>query len=414
MRYVLINWPRWIGVIVLAQCIGAQAGEAPAPVKLKPASRIVFLGDSATGQHGYTALVADYFALCQGELHFSFRTSSTNAIWRAADGTVNALPTVQADAIDVHPAVAIVSFGADEGDQANFGPRQFPYFSGQLGRVVRDLKQQGIAVILVTPADFSTDGNAPPGQWYGRVIEEVRAVAAREQTTLVDLNAAMRELRKQPKELNQPAVALTNGTVLAPAGHALAALLVLASLGVDVSPASLEIDAAAGKSTCHRCKIDALAVAGDHLSFSRADEALPMMLPAEAKTVAALLPGRNLNRYGLKVTGLKPGTWKLKVQDMEVGSFTADEFAAGVDLSDFPGPWRALAQSVHQKSIAIEDAFAVRCQSGSDPKIPAGAEPQRRALVEKLDARIEKLAAEQSDLTRAARNWNWSLSLDKK
>src|ERR1700683_936842 len=82
MRCFFINCPHWIGALVLALCIGAQAGETLTGVKPKPASRIVFLGDSAAGQHGYTTLVADYFALCQGDMHLSFRTSSSSAIWR--------------------------------------------------------------------------------------------------------------------------------------------------------------------------------------------------------------------------------------------------------------------------------------------------------------------------------------------
>ena len=413
MRHDVKKWPRWIGALVLAQCIVASAREVQTTVKLKPGDRVVFLGDTATGQHGYTALVADYFALCQPEMRLSFRTSSSNAIWRVSDGTVNALPSVQADAIDVRPAVAIVDFGADDAGQTGFGARQLSYFTERLTRVVRELKQKGIAVMLLTPADPSNHG-IPPGDWYEQVIETIRAMSAKEQATLVDLNAVMRDLRKREKESSRPAVALSDGTTLTPAGQAIAALLVLEGLGVDTSPASLEIDATANKSDCHRCKIDGLVAAGDHMSFSRADEALPVHLPDEAKPIDSLLPGRGMNRYGFKVTGLKAGRWTLKVHDTEIGSFTADELAAGIDLSGFPGPWRALAESVHGKSIAIEESFVVRSHYGSEPKIPAGAEPQRRALVDKLDAGIEKLESEQAEITHTARTWDWSLSFDKR
>jgi hypothetical protein len=253
----------------------------------------------------------------------------------------------------------------------------------------------------------------PPDEWYGRVIDAVLAVAAKENTPLINLNSAMRDLRKRAKESNQPAIPLTAGTTLGPAGHAMAALLVLRALGLDASPASVEIDASTGKSNCIRCKIEGLAVAGDRLSFARTDEALPMAFPPEVKPVLSMLPGHEFNSYGLKVTGLKAGTWKLKVQDREIGLFTAAELAAGVDLSNLPGPWRELADGVHRKSIAIEDAFSLRCHYGSEPRIPAGAEPQRRALVDKLDAGIEKLVAEQAEMMHAPTTWNWSLSLDK-
>jgi hypothetical protein len=54
-----------------------------------------------------------------------------------------------------------------------------------------------------------------------------------------------------------------------------------------------------------------------------------------------------LNRQPLRIAGLKPGRYVLKIDDESIGAFSAEEFARGVQLSLLDTPMTRQAQSSH-------------------------------------------------------------------
>ena len=96
------------------------------------------------------------------------------------------------------------------------------------------------------------------------------------------------------------------------------------------------LDARAGKASAPaNCTIRDVRVGPDGVNFVCAEQALPLVVPAEAKPALALVPFmRELNEERLRVSGLAAGNYELRIDDEPVGEFSAAALAAGVDLAE--------------------------------------------------------------------------------
>jgi len=72
------------------------------------------------------------------------------------------------------------------------------------------------------------------------------------------------------------------------------------------------------------------------VEFERKDAALPWPTPPEgdlALKIPGFDPGKTLNRYELKITGLKAAAYKLSIDDQQIGNYSQTQLAAGINLS---------------------------------------------------------------------------------
>ena len=87
-----------------------------------------------------------------------------------------------------------------------------------------------------------------------------------------------------------------------------------------------------------------------------AKEGLPAYFDPSAAGVFKFVPIQSeMNNYAFCAKGLKAGNWQLAVQGIDVGTFTADELAAGVDLASRPGPWLKLGEDVNRLVVLQGD-----------------------------------------------------------
>jgi hypothetical protein len=96
----------------------------------------------------------------------------------------------------------------------------------------------------------------------------------------------------------------------------------------------VEIDASQPKVLVNdNCHVSELAANDGGIRFQRDDQALPFF-PPEAESIEKWVSVReDLNQYGLKVVGLKPGKYEVRLNDTKIADYTADELAAGVNLA---------------------------------------------------------------------------------
>ena len=71
---------------------------------------------------------------------------------------------------------------------------------------------------------------------------------------------------------------------------------------------------------------------------------------------------KDLNDYGLKVSGLKEGKYALSIDGKEVGSYTAADLAAGVNLGNLEsGPLfdqgKAVFKAINEKNDLVHHRF---------------------------------------------------------
>ena len=282
------------------------------------------------------------------------------------------------------------------------------YFTKHLDAAIADLRQGGSQVVLITPAYSPPVGDADPDM-LAQTAQTIRERAAAGGLALIDLYERTRAAQATTAR-SQPFSEVTDRRRgLTPAGQTLAACLALQAL---VEPAPLceaTIAAASGKADGHGCQVSELRVTPDEVSFRRKDDALPVWPPADAVAGFKDLAGlKELNRYRLVVTGLKAGAWKLRVEAMEVGTFTAQQLADGVELCPENGPWRSVAATVRELTLAQETIVEALAKTVQAPAMPDEAQPQRQALVDKIE-RLIRDRQKTRDKAAQAPTWIWTL-----
>jgi hypothetical protein len=119
---------------------------------------------------------------------------------------------------------------------------------------------------------------------------------------------------------------------------------------------SVEIDA--GKAALVRgdnTEVTELTRAGEGLAWTQFDRALPMPVnlndPVIALAVRSSDIERGLNWQPLKVTGLAPGRYALRIDGTAAGTFTQEQLAAGVNLAMLATPMAKQAADVHALTL---------------------------------------------------------------
>ena len=153
-----------------------------------------------------------------------------------------------------------------------------------------------------------------------------------------------------------------------------------------------------------------LKATSDAVSFTRYDEALPTYVYPDTRKLSKYIPfDEDLNQYRFKVTGLKRGEWELVVQGITVGSFSAAELAKGLNLAPMPGPWATLAEKVNNLSTEQENIYFTRWRGVGLLNVPKEAQPERRALANKLVVLMKQKEAERRKTVEGDRAWKWVL-----
>ncbi|HEY1379314.1 MAG TPA: hypothetical protein VGF55_21100, partial [Gemmataceae bacterium] len=198
-----------------------------------------------------------------------------------------------------------------------------------------------------------------------------------------------------------------------PAGGLLMAHTILAGLHAPTAVSQVEIDAAKKSINSHRCGIANLSVAdsADRVTCDRTDAALPLPVLREWRDLLPYVDHlKDLNDYGLKVTGLKAGKYELRIDGTPVATYTAEELAAGVNvgLAD-KGPLYDQGMKVLKAINAKNDILHKRFRGVVmfDPKVvPDWVAPPEEVVHkrrEQLEKRAEQIAARQAEVYELAK-----------
>src|SRR6185437_96673 len=104
---------------------------------------------------------------------------------------------------------------------------------------------------------------------------------------------------------------------------------------------------------CQVSKVEAKGA--DGVTFQRHDQALPFF-PDEAKSILKWAPLlEEMNEYGLKVTGLKPGQYEIHLGGKKVAEHSAEELSKGVNLAAAALAVGPIADQVKRVRKAVQD-----------------------------------------------------------
>ncbi|MCE5199519.1 MAG: SGNH/GDSL hydrolase family protein [Armatimonadota bacterium] len=397
-----------LAVVALIICLGCPVLSQP---MLKDGERMVFFGDSITEQQIYSRYIMNYFALRYPDAKITFR----NAGW-GGDRSPGGLNRLKRDVLSLKPSVVSLCFGMNDGGYRDFDQGLFDtYMTGMKG-LVSELKAAGVKVVLLTPGCVDPDRNGSLKNYnntlalFGKGVVEL---AAKERLPVYDINKLMWDIQTQVKAADPSFTMIPDSVHPNAPGHILMAYGLIKDLGCESSASGLTIDAAKAEVEADRCRVENLKIKTDAITFVRTDDALPIFYEPGIDAILKFAPYiSTLNEYKLKVTGLKPGNWKLTVQGVEVGKFSADALASGVDLSNMPGPWKTLAEKVNAISANQEYLYFSRWRMVELINFPSEVKRDTDALLNKLDNLIAAREAERAKAV-ANRKWRWSLVLVK-
>jgi lysophospholipase L1-like esterase len=371
-RRAKVRLPRRINAIApmaLAFCATAAAQVIVAPpFALNHGETVVFYGDSITAQRLYTKDVEEFVLTRYPQLHVRFVNAGVPGD-TAAGGYAGAMAErVTRDVAPYAPGMITVMLGMNDGGWGYGSPDQIDAdFQSRYNALLHALRQAvpGAAFTLIssTPYDEMTHGTEFPG--YSKMIDRLAAdvahIAAQGQgpgappPLFADFHAAVLAALERARARDPQLAPLLIPDRIHPTetGHWIMAAALMKAWHVNPLVSSLALRAA-----------DATVIAGDRaavtdvektangLKWTQMDEALPLPLDLNNAMTALLLQISDvgdLDRQLLRVEGLPPGEYDLRIDGKSIAAFSRDELERSVNLALYKTPMLEQARDIAQK-----------------------------------------------------------------
>jgi len=351
---------RLLVTILVLNCLPCRILAAQEPdFYLKDGDTVVFYGDSITNQRIYTDFIEAYVLSRFPGMSVRFIASgfSGDRVSGGHGGDID--HRLRHDVFAYHPNVVTVMLGMNDGEYQPYDQKIFAKYAAGYRYLVRKLKVTlpGVRLTLLEPSpydDVTRPAEFPLG--YNSVLvrfgEFVRGLAISENAADADLNSpVVALLRAANQTAGQTAQHLIPDRVHPSAGvHIVMAEAVLKAWHAPSLVTSVEIDAAAGMVTQAANTAVGGVLRDNGVSWTQADQALPMPLDVPEEMIGLALRCSDvndaLNQETLKVRGLAAGKYHLRIDDKEIGAFEARQLETGINLAAMATPMSRQAQLV--------------------------------------------------------------------
>jgi lysophospholipase L1-like esterase len=359
---------RRVVILLVATLALAAAVRAQGKFQLKDGDRVVFYGDSITGQRLYTTCVETYVVTRFPHLRVWFVHSGWGGDRVTGGGGGPIDLRLKRDVIAYRPTVMTIMLGMNDGSYRAWDDVLFKTYSTGYEYIIDSVRKAlpDIRMTVIQPSPYDDVTRAPNLEdGYNAVLvrygQFVKELGERDGLTVADMNLSVVEMLKKAKaadpELAQKIIPdrVHPGT----GGHLIMAEALLKAWNAPAVVASVEIDAAS-KHVVHSDKTKVAGLrAAQKLSWTETDDALPFPLPIpldKLDTDFALAAHSSdfieaLDQEPLKVTGLTAARYQLKIDGEKVGDFTKEQLAEGINLALEPTPMMKQASSVHDLTL---------------------------------------------------------------
>lgn len=349
---------RFLGLAVLGFLgMGALAAPAVAQDKkeffFKDGDVIVVMGDSITEQHLYSNYLEMWASSRYPDRKLTFRN-----VGIGGDRSTGGNSRFKRDVL-AHKATALtVDFGMNDGGYQAFNQNTFgPYMKGLQG-IADQAKAAKVRVAWVTPQPVEHNPGNDKAEAYNDTLEKfsagVKDIAEKNEGLFVDQFHPYWAVIKKARDAGEKG-RITGGDAVHPAapGQAVMAAAILKGLGF--SPVVSRVEIKGGEVIkAENCKVGAIKKIDGGIEFTRHDLALPFF-PTEAKSILKYAPLlEEMNQYTLAVAGLQ-GKQRVLLGDKEVGVFSGEELAKGVNLTEGALKAGPVADQVNKVWKAVKD-----------------------------------------------------------
>lgn len=324
--------------IVAAIAFGSlQCHSARADFLLRANDRVVFFGDSITEEHNYTRPFQDYVYARYPERHIRF----FNAGW-SGDQLSGGLNRLQRDVLSRKPSVVTICFGMNDGHYARLSDDSANAYRKNLDAIVKILSDQKIRVVIFSPPPVDYDQTPP---WLKASLSEVdyngtlaafgttgSEIARKYGATYIDILHPILNGLSAMKAKVPTYRALRDGVHPTEQGGVVMAGAMLLGMGADPMPFLADVSAVqlTGPDKSQVPLAGRLRVPFWMSEDSVAPSAASGFLPVAASR--------------LRVRGLAPGRYEVRIGDSTAGLWRASELGQGVLV---PGSFSARAKRIN-------------------------------------------------------------------
>jgi lysophospholipase L1-like esterase len=342
---------------LLLPAFAPPASAADETFFIKDGDHVVMIGDSITEQHLYSNYVEMWTVTRFPAWNLTFRNTGIGG-----DVSPGGNRRFARDVLAYKPTAMTVDFGMNDGGYRAFEePRFTTYLTGLQG-MADQAKKAGIRVAWVTPQPLDTgDQGETALTGYNQTLEKyaagVKEVAEKNGGLFVDQFHPYLAVLDKARAAAPKYERITAGDAVhpGPPGQALMAYAILRGLHFPARVSAVDIDPVANDGVrTTNCKVTGLTRDGDTIRFQREDAALPFF-PAEAKPILKWAPIlEQLNVYTLRVAGLKPGQYEIRLGGTKVAEHSAEELEKGVNLAAAALSAGPVAEQVKAVKAAVE------------------------------------------------------------
>ena len=392
---------------LLAFAGGSAAQQAPAPFGLHDGDRVVFYGDSITDQRLYTTFVENYVVTRFPRLHVGFVHSGWGGDTVNGGGGGPIDLRLPRDVIAYKPTVMTIMLGMNDGGYRAFDQKTFDTYSRGYTHILDTVQKAlpGLRLTLIQPSPYDDVTRAPSfAGGYNAVLvrygQFVKEQAAKANASVADFNTPVVAML-QKADASDAAMAqkiVPDRIHPSPGGHLVMAEALLKAWSAPAVVSDVEVDAT-NKHVVRatNTKISQLTV-GKTVTWTQTDNALPLP-PLPNDPVAALALKSSdftdaLDQERLRVTGLPPTTrYTLTIDDREIGDFTGDQLAQGVNLATLSTPMTHQAAAVAALTAQHNDDHFNRWRT-----IQVPLQKHNSAVQNALPPLLAALDAEEADI----------------
>ena len=391
-----------------ASARAAHADQAPQhSFYLRSGDRVVFYGDSITDQRLYTTFVETYVVTRFPQLSVSFVHSGWGGDRVTGGGGGPIDLRLRRDVVAYKPTVMTIMLGMNDAGYSAYDGKTFDTYAQGYKHILEVVKGAlpGIRITAIQPSPYDDVTRPPqvPGGYNAvlvRYSEFVKQLAEHEGLTVADLNtpvvACLEKAEAADAELAQKIV--PDRVHPGPGGHLFMAEALLEAWNAPAVVSAVEIDAAAPRVVhADGATVTDLKQAGG-LAWTEVDRALPMPINLKDSVVDLAIRSSNfvraLDQEPLKVTGLSAPRYALKIDGDEVGTFSKEQLAEGVNLAVLPTPMAKQATAVHELTLKHNNVHFARWRNVQVP-LQGDPSPHQQSAIEALDKLEADLVTEQ-------------------
>ncbi|HUU23742.1 MAG TPA: SGNH/GDSL hydrolase family protein, partial [Phycisphaerae bacterium] len=394
-----------IGFVMLVLAGKLAAGEPARPdaFAIRDGDVAVFLGDSITAAGTYVKLVENYTLLRFPDREVRFINAGFGG-----DTAEGGLKRLERDVLARGATLVVVAYGMNDigwGVWADAEHKQ-KYLDAVRG-IVGACRKRKVRVYLCSAPITGADPDKSEEGFLQTMCDEGMALARSLGERSIDVQREMRGIQKRVWAVNKAAkeeshkvsMHAADGAHLNELGHVAMAFAIVKGLGAPAEVSSVTLDAGQGRVVqAAGCTVRDIKTTRQQVEFTRLDAGLPLNYGLFFALHFRFVPFPDeLNRYLLAVKNLPEGRYDVLADDRGVGSFTAGQLAAGVNIAFTTtdawqpgGPWDAQAGVLRQLTEARHQLASARLLSGL--YFPGQAErPPMGRQAEAVNSQIEEL-----------------------